>query len=143
MKRTRVKHHEEIYRPLDTRLKFGYFTQCYKGSNIDHNYINEFYNSPFNINYSYGLVKPENIYQLIKEELKNEEIKVPQSENPTININTENILDKEVSKVSNLDQQVLELYFIQKQKPKVIARKLKISKHRIYRIVEETKKILI
>ena len=143
MKRTRVKHHEEIYRPLDTRLKFGYFTQCYKGSNIDHNYINEFYNSPFNINYSYGLVKPENIYQLIKEELKNEEIKVPQSENPTININTENILDKEVSKVSNLDQQVLELYFIQKQKPKVIASWLKISKHRIYRIVEETKKILI
>ena len=135
MKRTRVKHHEEIYRPLDTRLNFGYFTQCYKGSNIDHNYINEFYNSPFNINY--GLVKPEKIYQLIKEELKNEEIKVPQSKNPTININTENILDKEVSKVSNLDKQVLELYFIQKQKPKVIARKLKISKNRIYRIVNK------
>ena len=108
MKRTRVKHHEEIYRPLDTRLIFGIFTQWYKGSNIDHNYIYEFCNIPFNINYSYGIVKPENIYQLIKEELKNEEIKVLQSENPTININTENILDKEVLNVSNINQQVLE-----------------------------------
>ena len=60
------------------RLRFGKSTKCYKGSNIDHNYINEFYNSSFNFNYIYGLVKSENIYQLIKEELKNEETKVSQ-----------------------------------------------------------------
>ena len=40
--------------------------------------------------------------------------------------------------VLNLDQQVLELYFIQKQKPKVIDRKLKIFKINFYRIVEKT-----
>ena len=85
-------------------------------SSLDNNYINEFYNSQFNINYSYSVLKPENIYQLIKEELKNEKINVPQSKNPTININTKNILDKEVSKVSNFEQQVLELYFIQKKR---------------------------
>ena len=143
MKRMRAEDRNEIYRPLDSKLKFGYFTQCYKGRNIDHDYINEFYNNPFSINYSYGLVKAENVYQLTKEKSNNEETKLPQRETPVNNLVNEDVQDKLDTKVSNLEQQVLELYFVIKQKPKVIARKLKISKHRIYRIVEGTKKCLI
>ena len=84
MKRMRAEDRNEIYRPLDSKLKFGYFTQCYKGRNIDHDYINEFYNNPFSINYSYGLVKAENVYQLTKKNLTMRRLNYHKEKHPSI-----------------------------------------------------------
>ena len=66
----REENHSEVYTPINSKLKFGYFSKCDVGKNLDYNYVNEFYKSPFSINYWPGLVKAENIFQLMKEEDK-------------------------------------------------------------------------
>ena len=134
------EENSEVYTPINSKLKFGYFGKCYKSKNFDYNYVNEFYKNPFSINYWPGLVKAENIFQLIKVEDKNELVLLFQWETITSIYNIEDNQSKKEKQVSNLNKQILEFYFIQKQKPKIIASELKISKHRIYRIIDETKR---
>ena len=136
----REENHSEVYTPINSKLKFGYFSQCNEAKNLNYNYVNEFYKNPFSINYWPGLVKAENIFQLIKEEDKNEPVLLSQWETITSNYNIEDNQSNKEKQVSNLDKQILEFYFIQKQKPKIIASKLKICKHRINRIIDETKR---
>ena len=88
-------------------------------------------------------MKAENIFLLIKEEDKNEPVLLSQWETITSNYNIEDSQSKKEKKVPNLDKQILEFYFIQKQKPKIIASKLKISKHRIYMIIDGSKRGII
>ena len=136
----RGENHSEVYTLINSKLKFGYFSKCYEGKDLDYNYVNEFYKSPFSINCWPGFVKADNIFQLIKEEDKSKPVLLSQIETITSYYNIEDNQSKKEKQVSNLEKQILEFYFIQKQKPKIIASKLKISKLRIYRIIDETKR---
>ena len=111
---------------------------------IDKDYIDQFYESDSLIHYKYGIVKPNEIVSLIKENTVDDDANIDRSKPRTEEIIIPNTIDnQQTSKISELDKKILEQYFINENKPSSIAMLLKIPKDKIYKIVENVKKFLI
>ena len=111
---------------------------------VDNGFIDLYTNKELIPKLDNGLIEPWNLHLIISEEPQQHPFD-PQERLISLQSEKELKVDKKLLhwEINDKDQEILRRYFINRDKPKLIARKTKVSKEYVYNLVEKIKKVLI